>query len=83
MNIKHNSCVTILSDDHRIELLKLAAKMACCREMPSPFLEDWHLPQTTPKRVMRQIQNAADKADTQCKGWAVTLRRIIDEARCP
>ena len=63
---------------HRSELLKLAAEMVIGRGMPSPYSEDWHLPKTVPKKVMRQIRTAAEQADNQCKDWAVRLRKIVD-----
>ena len=69
-----------LGDDGRTELLKLAGEMVAGVGMPSTFLEDWKLPKTTPRRACRQIRDAADKADEQCKRWAVRLRGIIDAA---
>lgn len=69
---------------HRSALLKLAAEMVRCNGMPSPYIEDWNLAKTTPLRTMRQIRDAADKAEKQCKRWAVRLRAIIDaDAKSP
>ena len=60
------------------ELIRLAAEMARCQNMPSPITDDWDLPKTTPKTAFHKIEAAGCLAEDQCKAWAVRLRKIAD-----
>lgn len=63
------------------DALNLAAEMLNSPAMPSSFIEDWNLPKSTPRKVCRKIIEAADRADAQCKQWAMRLRIIYDALR--
>jgi hypothetical protein len=60
-------------------MIQLAAQMAERTGMPSPYLEDWKLPKSTPVSVMRAIEDTAIMADAQCALWATRLRCLADK----
>ena len=70
-------------DDRKIisELIALAAEMVRSEGMPSPFLEDWHLPAKTSKYLCREISRKSSQAIEKSISWGVRLRGIVDEMR--
>lgn len=64
--------------DVHSELLRLAAEMAKARGMPSPYLEDHAFYVSTPKAERRRLITIAEKAENQCREWAVRLRMAAD-----
>lgn len=65
-------------NDVRAELLRLSAEMALARGMPSPYLEDHAFYVSTPKAERRRLIAIAEKAESQCREWAVRLRMAAD-----
>ena len=60
------------------ELIRLAAQMACVRNMPSAHRGDWAFGAKTPKKVRRAVLAAAAAATDQSRQWAVALRGQIN-----
>jgi hypothetical protein len=60
------------------ELIKLAAEMAQCRNMPSWHFDDWDWPKGMQPTSWRKVFDSATAAENQCKGWATRLREIAD-----
>jgi hypothetical protein len=67
-----------VADRNYAELINLAAEMARSTNMPSEFWEDWKWYATTPIAERRKVLKAAEKANDQCRDWAVRLRTIAD-----
>lgn len=67
-----------MNEEQRSQLIKLAGEMVRSKGMPSPYVEDWDLPKSTPVKARRQIQEAARMANEQARLWAVALRDIVD-----
>mgnify|MGYP006899566538 CR=1 FL=1 len=67
-----------MKQEQRKALIKLAAEMALCNQMPSRYYADWDWPKGMQVTSWRKVFDAAQKAENQCKNWAVELRRIAD-----
>lgn len=65
--------------NNKKELLKLAAEMALCQNMPSLNYDDWDWPMGMQITSWRKVFDSAYAAEKQCKGWAVRLRKIADD----
>lgn len=59
-------------------LIKLAVEMVRGTNMPSEFWDDWKWYSTTPITERRKVLKAAERANNQCRDWAVRLRMIAD-----
>ena len=53
------------------KLIILAAEMATCKNMVSSNIDDWI--------SRRTVLEHAEKAENQCKDWAVRLRNTYNE----
>lgn len=60
------------------ELIRLAAEMARAEGMPSPYLEDHAFYVSTPMAERRRLIAIAQKAENQCREWAIRLRTAAD-----
>lgn len=60
------------------ELIRLAAEMARAEGMPSPYLEDHAFYVSTPMAERRRLIAVAQKAENQCRDWAMRLRAVAD-----
>ena len=60
-------------------LFKLAAEMALHKNMPSKELEEWTMPKGLQITAWRKVWDAADKAEEQCRLWAIELSDIARE----
>ena len=63
------------------ELIKLAAEMAMCQNMPSKYYEDWNWPKGMQITSWRKVFDSALKAENQCKDWAVRLKEIVENEK--
>jgi hypothetical protein len=57
-------------------LLKLSVGMLTSKATPSPFIDDWEIPKSTPKATNKAIVNAAEQAQEQIRLWAVEISEI-------
>lgn len=60
------------------ELIKIAAEIVGCKNMPSSIYEEWGWPKGMQITSWRKVCNSAFKAENQCKSWAIRLRKIAD-----
>lgn len=60
------------------ELLKIAAEMALCRNMPSKYHDDWDWPKVMQITSWRKVFDASYSAENQCKDWAIRVRKLAD-----
>lgn len=60
------------------ELIKLAAQMALCTNMPSDCHEDWDWPKGMQITSWRKVYDASTKSHEQCRSWAVALSKLAD-----
>ena len=67
-----------IMDSAKSELIKMAAEMAMCKNMPSWHFDDWGWPKGMQVTSWRKVFDSATKAEDQCKGWAIRLRKIAD-----
>jgi len=70
-----------MTDEQRSALMKLAAEMVLCNNMPPEHSSDWLLPKTTPVTARREITAVSRVAHSQCKNWSKRLVKIIDEMK--
>ena len=61
------------------KLIKLAAEMAMCCNMPSPCVEDWSFSKNITRKDALAVLKASSEAERQCKKWAVRLRNIVGD----
>ena len=62
----------------RGELIRLAAEMVQCHNMPSSVQEDWAWPKSTPVSVRRNTLADAAKAREQCRQRGIKIRELSD-----
>ena len=72
------------SKEHTIQsirgaLIKLASEMVRGTGMPSPFFEDHKWLKTTPRAERWRVIREAERADNQCKEWAMRLRDVYSK----
>lgn len=67
-----------MADRNYAELINLAAEMARCISMPSPFVDDEFFCRSTPLADRRRYREMATLAEWQAKEWAVRVRAIAD-----
>jgi len=67
--------------DTKSELNKLAAEMALCKMMPSPYYDDWGWPKNMPVSAWVKVERSALEAEDRCKEWATRLREMADATR--
>ena len=67
--------------DTKSELNKLAAEMALCKMMPSPYYDDWGWPKGMQVSAWGKVERSALEAEDQCKEWSTRLRKIADSIR--
>jgi hypothetical protein len=60
------------------ELINLAAEMARGKGMPSPYIDDYGLPKSTPVGAKCTMMEVANIAQDQSRDWAIRLRAIAD-----
>ena len=62
----------------KAELIKIAAELAMCKNMPSPFFDDWNFPKYMSYKQRCMVVFEAAIAEHQCKEWAIRIREIAD-----
>jgi hypothetical protein len=67
-----------VSNRNYAELINLAAEMVRGTGMPSPYVEDWRWYASTCQSQQNIVLEAAERANEQCKQWAIRLRSIAD-----
>lgn len=65
----------------KAELIKIAAELAMCKDMPSTVFEDWNFPKSVSMKQQCRVIGAAFQAHSQCKHLAVRLRMIADRIK--
>ena len=61
------------------QMIFLAAEIVRCTNMPSEHRDDWKWYATTPMAERRKVLKAAERANDQCREWAIRLRGISDK----
>jgi hypothetical protein len=71
-------CERAVSNRDHAELINLAAQMVRGTGMPSSHADDWRWYASTCQSQKGVILEVAERANDQCKAWAVRLRAIAD-----